>query len=250
MAEENSKSLDIFGIKPVSDAISQVTKATVEGASAFLGRICLPAAEELGLLLKDKVRTWRSNNAVNMISYAQIRYSKYHRDDNAHAHPRLIASALEHGSWSDDKIIQEMWGGLLASSCTEDGRDENNLIFITLLSQLTSVQVRLLNYACEKIEKNVDASGLVLPMPEQLIIDIVTLNKITSIDDIQHLDQALDHLRSLDLIYSGILTESPGKADITPTALALNLYVRSQGFSGSVADYFGLSRKNKPKGSM
>jgi hypothetical protein len=53
MAEDNSKSLDILGIKPIADAVNTVTRDAVEGAAAFLSRICLPAAEEYGLLLPD-----------------------------------------------------------------------------------------------------------------------------------------------------------------------------------------------------
>ena len=60
MSEEKSKSLDVLGIKPVSESINLVTKAAVDGASEFLRRICLPAASELGLLLQDKVSWWRT----------------------------------------------------------------------------------------------------------------------------------------------------------------------------------------------
>ncbi len=61
---DDNKSLDILGIKPIADSVNTVTKGTVDGASAFLSRICLPAAEEFGLLLRDKVSAWRSNNAI------------------------------------------------------------------------------------------------------------------------------------------------------------------------------------------
>ena len=43
----DDKSLDILGIKPVADSVNRLTRAAVDGASAFLSRICLPAAEEL-----------------------------------------------------------------------------------------------------------------------------------------------------------------------------------------------------------
>ena len=46
---EPDKSLDILGIKPIGNAIESVTTGMVAGASAFLSRICLPAAEEFGL---------------------------------------------------------------------------------------------------------------------------------------------------------------------------------------------------------
>jgi len=108
MPEYESRSLDILGVKPVADAISHVTKATVAGAAAFLGRICLPAAEELGLLLKDKVRVWRATNTVRVVAAAESRFEKYSSDQDADAHPRLVAAVLEHGSWSDDETLQQL----------------------------------------------------------------------------------------------------------------------------------------------
>ena len=61
--------------------------------------------------------------------------------------------ALENGSWSERDEVQEMWAGLLASACTEDGKDDSNLLFMNLLSQLTGVQVAILKYGCEKAQK-------------------------------------------------------------------------------------------------
>lgn len=38
-----------------SQPLNTLAQGAVDGAGAFLGRICLPAAEEFGLLLRDKV---------------------------------------------------------------------------------------------------------------------------------------------------------------------------------------------------
>mgnify|MGYP001567113383 FL=1 len=238
MTEEPSKSLDVLGIRPVAEAFSHATKAAIDGASSFLGRICLPAAEEFGQLLQDKVRSWRAKNAVAIVCEAQARFHKHMVSADAHAHPRLVAAVLEHGAWSDDKTAQEMWAGLLASSCSKDGRDESNLIFINLLAQLTGVQVRVLNYGCEKVEKEVIAHGLIVPK-QSLFLDVPTLQMIAGTADIPRLDRELDNLRGLELIHHGFLPQS-ATVDITPSALALNLYVRCQGFTGSPADYFKL----------
>lgn len=115
MPEHESRSLDVLGIKPVADAFSHVTKATVDGASAFLSRICLPAAEEFVLLVQDVVRAWRAKNAVRVVAAAQAHAEKYFPNQEIHAYPRLVAEVLEHGSWSDDETLQQLWGGLLAS---------------------------------------------------------------------------------------------------------------------------------------
>src|SRR5947207_737766 len=53
MKTKEPTSLDILGIKPVGEALKTVTEGAVNGAAAFLGRICLPAAKEGGLIIAD-----------------------------------------------------------------------------------------------------------------------------------------------------------------------------------------------------
>src|SRR2546425_1560401 len=181
MSDKESKSIDVLGMKPVADAVSHVTKAAVDGASAFLSRICLPAAEELGLLLQDKVRTWRAKNATAVVVEAQARYEKYQAGHNARAHPRLVSLVVEHSSWTDDRTLQQMWGGLLASSCSPDGSDESNLIFVNLLSQLTGLEVRVLSYACSNTSKSASPEGLINPQRD-IYVDLPTLQTIAGTD--------------------------------------------------------------------
>ncbi len=115
MADED-KSLDILGIKPVAESVNTVTKGSVDGASAFLSRICLPAAEEFGLLLKDKVSGWRAKNAVEIANKAQVLLEQQAGGLTISAHPRIIYSTIESGSWAEDDFMQNFWAGLLASS--------------------------------------------------------------------------------------------------------------------------------------
>lgn len=239
MADPESRSLDILGVKPVADALLQVTKATIDGVSAFLGRICLPAAVEFGLLLQDNVRSWRATNAIRVLTAAQNRIGKLANTEPVYAHPRLVATIIDKASWTDDKVLQDMWGGLLASSCCADGHDDSNLIFVNMLTQLTHLQSRVVRYACENSEKALTASGLIMPNGD-LEVDMSTIFSIAETEDIHRIDQDLDHLRGLELIRSGF-HPSMLTVDITPSALALNLYVRCQGYRGSAVDYFGLN---------
>lgn len=61
------ESRDVFGLAPFGESLHTLTKAAVDGAAAFLGRICLLAAEEFGLLLRDKISRWRAANAVAVV---------------------------------------------------------------------------------------------------------------------------------------------------------------------------------------
>lgn len=249
---EPDKSLDVLGIKPVGEAINTVVKGTVDGASAFLSRICLPAAEEFGLLLRDKVSQWRTRNLIRLAEKAEKKLNANKAED-VHGHPRLVSAILEHGSWTENDEVQEMWAGLLASSCTKDGDDDSNLIFINLLSQLSTLQVKVLNYTCRKAEKRVTKHGLIYS--EELRIRAQELIEVTEINDLQRLDRELDHLKSLDLIKGGFQLEynvagaryaDPATGGlptgaIKPLALGLSLFVRAQGTLTSPAEFFGLA---------
>ena len=243
MENGENKSLDILGVKTVADSIKIGTQAAVDGASAFLGRICLPAAEEFGLLLQDKVRNWRQNNTVKMLQEAEAKFNKFNGDIEKHAHPRLVSQIIGHASWVDEDLVQGMWAGLLASSCTEDGQDESNLIFTSILGQITSLQARVINYSCENPKIHITPAGWI-SAEEMLSVELKVIEEITECSDFHRLDRELDHLRSLELIQGGFDTHSTN-ADITPSALALQLYVRSQGYIGSPIDYFGLTLNKK-----
>ncbi|HWT31379.1 MAG TPA: Abi-alpha family protein [Croceibacterium sp.] len=237
---EEKKSLDVLGIKPLSDAALVVVQGVVDGAGAFLGRICLPAAEELGLLLKDKVSAWRARNAA-AISLEAKKILETEGKEDVHAHPRIVGKIIEEGSWEDDPDLQKLWAGLLASSCSQDGRDQSNLIFINLLKQMTSSEVKLVNYACERSKKKLTGNGLIVADGD-FAISTEEVQNILGTSDIHQADVEMDHLREIGILstYSGFRYEH-GPADITPSALALHLYVRCQGKSLSPIEFYGLS---------
>lgn len=241
MGKEKNKSTDvhIHGLESLGEAANTVAKGTVDGVGAFLGRICLPFAEEYGLYLQDKVKNWRANNFASIAQKAQNKLEKSGDIDQKFAHPRMVFQIFEHSSWIDNDNVQEMWAGLLASSCTKDGKDDSNLLFINILSQLTTSQVKILNYACMNSTKGLTkAGGIMAAIP--LRIELDELNKISGINDFHRLYRELDHLRSLGLILVGFSPEHT-LPDLAPTPLALHMYVRCQGSLQSPVDYFELN---------
>ena len=237
---DTNKSLDVLGLKPVADAVSTVTTATTAGVSAFLSRICLPAAEEFGLLLRDKVSTWRANNAVAIAEKAEALFEALPNAGGRHAHPRIVGAVLDHGSWADEDDVRGMWAGLLASACTESGRSQENLIYVNLLAQLTTSQARILGFACAEATKIKSETGL---LTAQMFTP--TIEKITAVcgtTDIHALDLELDHLREIGLLdsRSGLSPQTSTPSRVTPSAIALQLYVRCQGYIGSPTEYFKL----------
>jgi Abortive infection alpha len=238
MGENDSQSLDMLGLKSYGDTAKIAVEKSLDGAGAFLSKICLPVAEEFGLFLKDRVHIWRSSNVIKALKKAEKKYEEINGFEEKEAHPRMLASIIENVSWSDDDEIQDLWAGLLVSSCTNDGKDDSNLIFVNLLSQLTNSQVKILNYGCLNSKKSVSKAGWI--GAENLEINIENLQNICQIEDFHRLDRELDHLRAIQLLnaFDGGFNPETTDANITPSSLALHLFVRCQGSSENPVKYF------------
>jgi len=148
--EEKSSIGDILGIKPISNAVEKVADAGVEIVKELIQRICYPVAEEWGLFFKDKL-AWRRENLRKVAEKAN---ELIPANSTLQAHPRVLHEIIEKSSWVDDEELQTMWAGLLASSCTEDGKNERNIVFINILSQLSPIDVKLLNRVIEQVILN------------------------------------------------------------------------------------------------
>ena len=227
-------SLDILGVKPLGETVKVVAEGTMDGIGAFLSRICLPAAEEFGLLLRDRVSAWRAQNLAHIVARAENILQG--RPEQGHAHPRLIALAVDHGSWADDAKLHEMWGGLLASSCTADGTDDSNLLFMNQVAQLSASQAKILTAVCYEAPKHLARGGWVysseIKMPLERLIDV------SGLSDFHRIDREIDHLRGLELLVDSGFPEDSTIASLTPSTLALHLFARCQGHSGSPVEFY------------
>jgi len=227
------KGPDLFGLKPIAESIKIVTQGTVDGAAAFLGKICLPAADEFGLLLKDKVHYWRSQNIINISMKAEALLSQQGGIEGKQIHPRLMSAILEHGSWVANDEIQQMWAGLLASSCTSVGHDESNLLFVNLLGQISTAEARLLNNICKVAPKKISLNGLLFS--EKIQFTLEQLSDIWQDQDIHRIDRELDHLRKLGLIEGGFSfrTEETIKEEIRSERMGIEIEKRMQNLEGN-----------------
>lgn len=243
---ESNNSLDILGIRPIANSIESVTKGIVGGASAFLSRICLPAAEEFGFLLRDRVGSWRAMNAAAITNHAEKLLGASSEQTQLQAHPRIVAGVIELGSWSDAEEVQKMWGGLLASACTPDGRDDVNLIFLDLLSKLTLSQARLFDYICKNSGKTMSPAGWI--QANRFTMSLDSLKSVTGLTDPHRIDLELDHLRSIFLIADGSGGFEPNstEADMSPTALALQMFARCNGSNVDPITFFGVEPPAPP----
>ena len=226
---------DILEIKPESKAGLEATKAAIKGVSSFLGMVFKPGLEELGHIFKDEVRYWRLNNILSMLNSAKGKLEFDGKELNLTANARVGLSIMEGCSEVDNEELQDLWAGLFASSCTPDGRDDSNMNFVDLLRRMSSVEAKILDYACRNCNKYIYPNQLIIA--EDITVSFDTLVKIAGTDDRYRLDSELDHMRSIELLLQGGSFAGSGggftasddslEANITPSPLALNLYFKT-----------------------
>ncbi len=236
----NDDGLDILGIKPISNSIEISVKKTFEGIEGFLKLVCTPALGEIGGMLNDKVRYWRLKNILSMLEKSRGKLQVVNDKLKLKSNPRIALSIIDNASLIDDSELQDMWAGLFASSCINGANDDENLLFVDLLKQLTKSQASILKYAVENSSKIIHKNGLVVP--GELYKHSTSLQDITGISNIHRIDRELDYLRTL-----GLLDSSNGGFDafqseliacITPTYLCLSLFVKCNGLSLSPNEYW------------
>ncbi|MDE0778203.1 MAG: hypothetical protein OSB43_18130 [Nocardioides sp.] len=57
--------------------------------------------------------------------------------------PRVVYEIIERGSWTNDDVAQEYLAGLLCSSRTPDGSDEEGAYLAAIVANMTSTQIKL-----------------------------------------------------------------------------------------------------------
>ena len=238
---------DILGIKPIGDAGLEATKASIKGVSSFLELVFKPGLEELGYLIKDEVRLWRLNNIIRTLEKAQGKMEFDGKDLNLTANARVGLNIMEGCSEVDNEELQDLWAGLFASSCTPDGKDDSNMNFVDLLRRMSSVEAKIIDYACKNSIKFLYPNKLI--MSDGLNVSFDTLVGITGTNDIYRLDSELDHMRSIELLVHGDTFEGGGggftasdtelDANITPSPLALNLYYRTHTTGKTPIEFWG-----------
>lgn len=232
MSDEKPES-DMMGLRPCGEAI----KIGAEAVVGAIRSVCKPASEELGLLLKDRVSYWRTCQMIALGEKFRAKMeAKGSPSESLSAPARIVMKVFEEGSWVEDNNIQNMWAGLLASSCTEDGTDDSNLIFINMLSQMTAPEARLFEFVSRSA-----VESLLERLGSKVIARVDDLITVAKTPDRLVLQRAFEHLASLGLLQYGGLGEDV--CTIYPHDAGLHLYVRCQGHLGSPADFLKTQRQ-------
>jgi hypothetical protein len=199
-------------------------------ALAFLGRISPPAHAEAKRLFHEELSNVRAKYAVNVILNAEERMAQERDSENLFAHPELVIAIVNGASWADTEWMQSLWTGLLITSCTHDGQDDSNRFFINLLSQLATIQTRILTAVCAKAVTTVSSNGKVVA--EKMFSSSEEMIKMAGSHDLLKVHRSVAQLAEFGLLEKSVrasfVSETEG-ATTTPTSLGLKMYARCLG---------------------
>jgi hypothetical protein len=208
-------------------------------ALAFLRRVSPAAAGDARRLLCGGLSNFRALSGVEIALRAKEMLAGRNDIEGLRAHRRIVVRILEDGSRADEAWIQQLWAGLLATSCTKDENNESNMYFVDLFTKLAVTHVRVLAAACSRAPKVLSADGSVSAEPFVCTRDEVI--KITGWHDLARIERDLLHMTDLGLLEKKVKSadfSALDEANLTPSTLALRLFARCSGHQEEVQEFY------------
>jgi len=121
---------------------SSTVEKGLELAKDFLDKLVMPAIEETGLLIKEKVTYWKFKNQVKILNKAK-EYCEKHGIEPKAVSFKLLVPLIETSSLEEDKILQDKWAILLGNLVDSDQNIENH-VFPYILGQISTNEYLIL----------------------------------------------------------------------------------------------------------
>lgn len=201
-------------------------------ALGFLSRLCPAAAPEIKHGLHDRLSNRRVACAVDIALKAQGALVREGKNAGLFVHPEVVLRVIENGSWIEDDWIRSLWAGLLVSSCSENGQDTSNLVYMDLLAKLTPIHLRVLVFLCGKHTN----AHVAAEFPAGTDFDCTAAELMEAADSqsFPRIQQTIGHLSSYGLLAessrpSYVSLTGKEKTHAIPTALGLKMHARCHG---------------------
>lgn len=111
------------------------------GSKDILNKILGPTADYIGGEAKGLIEKCNIN-LNNVFNRAKEKLGSRLEDDGA-VSPRVFRHVFEDGRFADEEIVVEYYGGLLAGSKSESGKDDQALPYLAKVQQMSANQLRL-----------------------------------------------------------------------------------------------------------
>lgn len=113
---------------------------TAVGSAKLVGKLLGPTADYIGMGLKE----WTSKRVKNIATIFNVAAKRLGTavDEPGQVPPKVLRNVLEEGSFCDDELSAEYYGGVLASSRSTISRDDRGSCFLSIVTRLSTYQLR------------------------------------------------------------------------------------------------------------
>ncbi|CAN5611910.1 hypothetical protein BH24ACI2_BH24ACI2_07970 [soil metagenome] len=103
-------------------------------------KIIGPTLDDFG----EDLRKWTARRKENFTRILESAWKKLGSKTETYGqvNPRVLKGILSEGTFCDDELMAEYFGGVLASSRSEVSRDDRGASFVALIGRLTTYQIR------------------------------------------------------------------------------------------------------------
>jgi hypothetical protein len=158
--ERTQRLLESDDLMPLPELPSNLTSAGIE---AFLvWKVLGPPAEAMGGALSE-LMDYAAANVGSVFRNAAHKLGDSIERPGA-VPPRALGKILDEAAYSDEQIVVEYLGGVLASSRTPLGTDDRGLAWTSLVGRLTRDQLRLHYLLYESLRRAMQGQGVNLAL--------------------------------------------------------------------------------------
>lgn len=202
----------------------------ISRALAFLRRVS-PAAENAVMEhIAGECMYESGERAVETILNAEELVEAWNFAIRSGVDDGLILRILENASKTNSELVRRHWTGLLASSIQYWAKDCESAQFVSLLSLIDPVQIRIFEAVCSRaLRAGRDAGD---SYSRNLPYSRHALRMVAGVSNYQVVEQHLDTLSFLGLLEPAIKCawfEEFEQIELTPTERGLKFYARCRG---------------------
>lgn len=153
---------------------SSTIEKGIELAKDFLDKLIMPAVEETGLLIKEKVTYWKFKNQVKILNKAK-EYCEKHGVEPKTISFKILVPLLESSALEEDEMLQDRWAILLTNMVDSEQNVENH-VFPYILGQVSTNEYLFLEQVyfskkdrIEKLTKELEDFKTIYPKKEKEI---------------------------------------------------------------------------------
>lgn len=171
-----------------------IVASSLIGTKELIIKLLGPTADYLGNELQEFVEK-RNQNLKTIFEHASKKLGDQINDEGSIS-PRLLRELINEGSFCDDSIVQEYWGGALASGRTQISRDDRSITITDLIKGLSTYQIRTHCIFYTAISKEFQGSNLMISSESQkfnLYLEMAEYHKLLDIQNGENFQEILSH---------------------------------------------------------